>query len=111
MGLMQLLPSTWRTEAAAAPGRPQDPYRPLDAMLTAGSYLHRVETGAAGGQRRDLLGDGPGAAERTTTGRPAAGRPGRAPPVPRACSAAASWAPHAPRLPRAGPRRRPRVPR
>jgi hypothetical protein len=56
MGLMQFLPSTWRGEAAAAPGHPQDPYRPLDAMLTAGSYLHRLETGAAGGQRRDLRG-------------------------------------------------------
>jgi hypothetical protein len=56
MGLMQFLPSTWRGEAAAAPGHPQDPYRPLDAVLTAGSYLHRLETGAAGGQRRDLRG-------------------------------------------------------
>jgi hypothetical protein len=56
VGLMQFLPSTWRGEAAAAPGRPQDPYRPLDAMVTAGSYLHRLETGAAGGQRRDLRG-------------------------------------------------------
>ncbi len=56
MGLMQFLPSTWRGEAAPAPGRPQDPYRPLDAMTTAGSYLHRLETGAAGGQQRDLRG-------------------------------------------------------
>jgi CHAP domain len=56
MGLMQFLPSTWRGEAAVAPGQAQDPYRPLDAMLTAGSYLHRLETGAAGGQRHDLRG-------------------------------------------------------
>src|SRR5262245_58819784 len=54
MGLMQFLPSTWRVEAAAAPGGPQDPYRPADALLTAGSYLHRLETGAIGGHRRDL---------------------------------------------------------
>jgi hypothetical protein len=33
VGFMQFLPSTWRVEAAAAPGRPQDPYRPLDAMV------------------------------------------------------------------------------
>jgi len=44
MGFMQFLPSTWRTEAAAAPGRPQDPYRPLDAMIAAGSYLARLQT-------------------------------------------------------------------
>jgi hypothetical protein len=37
MGLMQFLPSTWRVEAAAAPGRPRDPYQPADAMVTAGS--------------------------------------------------------------------------
>lgn len=35
VGFMQLLPSTWRTESAAAPGWPEDPYRPLDAMVTA----------------------------------------------------------------------------
>jgi hypothetical protein len=56
MGFMQFLPSTWRVEAAAAPGRPQDPYRPLDAMMTAGSYAHRLETGAAGGVPHDLRG-------------------------------------------------------
>jgi murein DD-endopeptidase MepM/ murein hydrolase activator NlpD len=54
MGFMQFLPSTWRTEAAAAPGRPQDPYRPLDSMVTAGSYLARLETGADGGTKRSL---------------------------------------------------------
>ncbi len=51
---MQILPSTWRTEAAAAPGGPRDPYRPLDAMVVAGSYLRRLETGAVGRQPRDL---------------------------------------------------------
>jgi hypothetical protein len=56
MGFMQFLPSTWRVEAAAAAGRPQDPYRPLDALVTAGSYLHRLETGAAGGVPHDLRG-------------------------------------------------------
>jgi hypothetical protein len=56
MGLMQFLPSTWRVEAAAAPGSPRDPYRPADALLTAGSYLHRLETGAAGGVPHDLRG-------------------------------------------------------
>jgi hypothetical protein len=56
MGFMQFLPSTWRVELVAAPGRPQDPYRPLDAMVTAGSYLHRLETGAAGGVPHDLRG-------------------------------------------------------
>src|SRR3989440_7142754 len=54
MGFMQFLPSTWRTEAAAAPGAPRDPYRPLDAMTAAGSYLHRIELGAAGGRPHDL---------------------------------------------------------
>jgi hypothetical protein len=56
MGLMQFLPSTWRVEFAAAPGSPHDPYRPADALLTAGSYLHRLETGAAGGVPHDLRG-------------------------------------------------------
>jgi CHAP domain len=57
MGLMQFLPSTWRTEARIAPGGPEtDPYRPLDAMVTAGSYLHRLEIGAEGGGPRDLRG-------------------------------------------------------
>ena len=50
MGFMQLLPTTWRTEAAAAPGGPRDPYRPLDAMVVAGSYLHRIELGAVVGE-------------------------------------------------------------
>ncbi len=54
MGFMQFLPSTWRVEAAAAPGRPQDPYRPLDAMVTAGSYLARLQSGAEDGTRRSL---------------------------------------------------------
>jgi CHAP domain/Transglycosylase SLT domain len=56
MGFMQFLPSTWRAEAAAAPGGPRDPYRPLDAMTVAGSYLHRIELGAAGGGQHDLRG-------------------------------------------------------
>ena len=56
MGFMQFLPSTWRVESAAAPGSPRDPYKPADALLTAGSYLHRLETGAAGGVPRDLRG-------------------------------------------------------
>jgi CHAP domain/Transglycosylase SLT domain len=56
MGLMQFLPSTWRVEAAAAPGGPRDPYQPVAAMVAAGSYLHRLETGAAGGVPHDLRG-------------------------------------------------------
>jgi hypothetical protein len=56
MGLMQFLPSTWRTEAAAALGSPHDPYQPSGAIVTAGSYLHRLETGAAGGVPHDLRG-------------------------------------------------------
>jgi hypothetical protein len=56
MGFMQFLPSTWRTEAAAAPGHPHDPYQPADALVTAGSYLHRLETGAVGGVPHDLRG-------------------------------------------------------
>src|SRR5215472_8840707 len=56
MGFMQLLPSTWRTEAAVAPGGPRDPYRPLDAMVVAGSYLHRLEVGAIDGAERNLRG-------------------------------------------------------
>jgi hypothetical protein len=56
MGFMQFLPSTWRVEAAAAPGSPLDPYQPADALLTAGSYLHRLETGAAGGLPHGLRG-------------------------------------------------------
>ena len=39
MGFMQFLPSTWRTESAAAPGGPRDPYCPLDAMVAARAYL------------------------------------------------------------------------
>jgi hypothetical protein len=56
MGFLQFLPSTWRTEAAAAPGAPRDPYRPLDAMTVAGSYLRRIELGAEGGGQHDLRG-------------------------------------------------------
>jgi hypothetical protein len=55
-GFVQFLPSTWRTEAAAAPAAPRDPYRPLDAMTVAGSYLRRIEVGAAGGGQHDLRG-------------------------------------------------------
>ena len=51
---MQFLPSTWRTESAAAPGRPEDPYRPPGAMVTAGSYLARLQNGAWDGARRSL---------------------------------------------------------
>src|SRR5205807_86035 len=56
MGFVQFLPSTWRTEAAVAPGGSRDPYRPLDAMTVAGSYLHRIEVGAEGGGQHDLRG-------------------------------------------------------
>ncbi|TMC08921.1 MAG: hypothetical protein E6J41_11920 [Chloroflexi bacterium] len=56
MGFMQFLPSTWRQEAALAPGRPRDPYRPLDAMVAAGSYLARLQRGAVDGRRRTLRG-------------------------------------------------------
>jgi hypothetical protein len=56
MGFVQFLPSTWRTEAALAPGAPRDPYRPLDAMTVAGSYLQRIELGAVGGGQHDLRG-------------------------------------------------------
>ena len=54
MGFMQFLPSTWRQEVAVAPGRPRDPYRPRDSMLVAGSYLTRLQRGAAGGGPHDL---------------------------------------------------------
>jgi membrane-bound lytic murein transglycosylase B len=54
MGFMQFLPSTWRQEAPQAPGRPRDPYRPYDAMVTAGSYLARLQSGAVDGRRRTL---------------------------------------------------------
>jgi membrane-bound lytic murein transglycosylase B len=54
MGFMQFLPSTWRHEAPLAPGRPRDPYRPLDAMVAAGSYLSRLQSGAVDGRRRTL---------------------------------------------------------
>jgi membrane-bound lytic murein transglycosylase B len=54
MGFMQFLPSTWRREAPLAPGRPRDPYRPLDAMVAAGSYLTRLQSGAEDGRRRTL---------------------------------------------------------
>ena len=33
--------------AAAAPAGPRDPYRPLDAMTVAGSYLHRIARSSA----------------------------------------------------------------
>jgi hypothetical protein len=46
MGFM-LLPSTWRIEAAVAPGGPRDLYRPLDAMTAARNYLaETAHTGA-----------------------------------------------------------------
>jgi membrane-bound lytic murein transglycosylase B len=54
MGFMQFLPSTWRQEAPLAPGHPRDPYRPLDAMVAAGSYLGRLQSGALDGRRRTL---------------------------------------------------------
>ena len=54
MGFVQFLPSTWRAEAAEAPGGPRDPYRPLDAMTVVGSYLHRIEVGAVSSRQRDL---------------------------------------------------------
>ncbi len=54
MGFMQFLPSTWRQESPLAPGRPRDPYRPSDSMVTAGSYLARLESGALDGRRRTL---------------------------------------------------------
>ena len=54
MGFMQFLPSTWRREAPLAPGRPGDPYRPIDAMVAAGSYLGRLQSGALDGRHRTL---------------------------------------------------------
>jgi membrane-bound lytic murein transglycosylase B len=54
MGFMQFLPSTWRQEAPLAPGRPRDPYQPMDAMVAAGSYLARLQSGALDGRRRTL---------------------------------------------------------
>ena len=56
MGFMQFLPSTWRQEAPLAPGRPRDPYRPLDAMVAAGSYLARLQRGTVDGRHRTLRG-------------------------------------------------------
>ena len=56
MGFMQFLPSTWREEAPLAPGQPRDPYRPLDSMVAAGSYLARLQRGAVDGRRRTLRG-------------------------------------------------------
>jgi soluble lytic murein transglycosylase-like protein len=56
MGFMQFLPSTWRQEVAVAPGEPRDPYRPRDSMVVAGSYLARLQRGAAGGGPHDLRG-------------------------------------------------------
>ena len=54
MGFMQFLPSTWRHESRLAPGQPRDPYRPYDSMVTAGSYLARLQNGALDGRRRTL---------------------------------------------------------
>ena len=54
MGFMQFLPTTWRREAPLAPGGPTDPYRPIDAMVAAGSYLARLRSGAEDGRRRTL---------------------------------------------------------
>jgi membrane-bound lytic murein transglycosylase B len=56
MGFMQFLPTTWRHEVRLAPGGPRDPYSPRDSMLVAGSYLARLESGAAGGRPRDIRG-------------------------------------------------------
>jgi soluble lytic murein transglycosylase-like protein len=56
MGFMQFLPSTWRAEAAVAPGRPSDPYKPYDSMVVAGSYLARLQAGEEDGRRRSLRG-------------------------------------------------------
>jgi membrane-bound lytic murein transglycosylase B len=54
MGFMQFLPTTWRQEAAAAPGRPSDPYKPYDSMVVAGSYLTRLQSGAEDDRHRNL---------------------------------------------------------
>src|SRR5262249_58263084 len=54
MGFMQFLPTTWREEVSAAPGRPSDPYKPYDSMLVAGAYLTRLQRGAEDGTRPDL---------------------------------------------------------
>ncbi|HEY4027702.1 MAG TPA: transglycosylase SLT domain-containing protein, partial [Candidatus Dormibacteraeota bacterium] len=54
MGFMQFLPSTWRQESRLAPGHPHDPYRPHDSMVTAGSYLARLQRGAVDGTRHSL---------------------------------------------------------
>ena len=54
MGFMQFLPSTWRLEAPLAPGSPRDPYDPFQAMVVAGSYLHRLESGAETGRPESL---------------------------------------------------------
>ena len=35
MDFMQFLPSSWRVEAAAAPGQPQDPYQPAGDLRGA----------------------------------------------------------------------------
>jgi hypothetical protein len=48
LGFMQFLPSTWREEAPLAPGHPEDPFDPLQAMVVAGSYLQRLMDGAMG---------------------------------------------------------------
>lgn len=56
MGFMQFLPTTWREEVAAAPGRPSDPYKPFDSMVVAGSYLARLQTGTEDGRRHSLHG-------------------------------------------------------
>lgn len=56
MGFMQFLPTTWRQEARLAPGHPEDPYSPRDSMVVAGSYLARLESGAALRGRRNIRG-------------------------------------------------------
>ena len=56
MGFMQFLPATWRQEAPLAPGHPQDPFSPRDSMVVAGSYLARLESGAALRGRRNIRG-------------------------------------------------------
>ncbi len=48
LGFMQFLPSTWREEAPLAPGHPEDPFDPFQAMVVAGCYLRRLMEGALG---------------------------------------------------------------
>jgi hypothetical protein len=47
IGFVQFLPSTWRTETAAAPGAPRDPYRPLDALVVARSLCRQASCQSA----------------------------------------------------------------